>query len=474
MSTVTAGNELFPYQREGAAWLAKNKYALLADEMGLGKTAQAITALDMLDAKPVLVLCPAVARLNWIREFETFSKRPLRYLALMSKTDISMISSADVIVSSYDLAMSSAVLPALRRRRWGACVLDESHYLKNRRAKRTRAVLGHLAPMAGRVWALSGTPAPNNPSELWPLLRVFGATGLDYWGFTRRYCTLRETPFGTQITGGRNIDELRGVIAPVILRRKKEQVMKDLPPIRFDDVVVEASALGKDVLSTYFDNYLSWPPEKRWTVFHEDMAKQLRMVETVTQELGMGADSMKVLEGLESRVKSLRRYVGLQKVPKVLEMVRAELEAGAYPKIVLFAVHKDVLTELHEGLRDFGAVKLFGGTPALKRDKIVRKFQTDPKCRVFVGQVVAAGTAVTLTAAHNVMFVEADWTPANNQQAAMRCHRIGQDKPVFVRFAGMANSIDERIQRVLKQKTRTLTKLFDEQDAPKFVDPFAD
>jgi SWI/SNF-related matrix-associated actin-dependent regulator of chromatin subfamily A-like protein 1 len=105
-----------------------------------------------------------------------------------------------------------------------------------------------------------------------------------------------------------------------------------------------------------------------------------------------------------------------------------------------------------------------------------QKFQSDPKCRVFVGQVVAAGTAITLTAAHQVMFVEADWTPANNQQAAMRCHRIGQTKPVTVRFVGMANSIDERIQRVLKQKTRVLTKLFDgpEEPAAEFIDPFAD
>jgi SWI/SNF-related matrix-associated actin-dependent regulator 1 of chromatin subfamily A len=130
----------------------------------------------------------------------------------------------------------------------------------------------------------------------------------------------------------------------------------------------------------------------------------------------------------------------------------------------VFAVHRDVISILASALRKkfgrFGVVTLFGGTPPRRRQENIDRFQTDPKCRVFIGQVVAAGTAITLTAAHDVLFAEASWNPADNAQAAMRCHRIGQDEPVFVRFVSAAGTIDERIQRVLRRKTETITQLF--------------
>lgn len=463
--------DLYDYQKEGANWLKRKRFAYLADEMGLGKTAQAIAAADLLNARPILVLCPAVARLNWQAEFEKFSTRRLNCYSILSKAGVKTLIAqpADVTICSYDLASMKDVQSVLSRGRWGACILDEAHYLKSRTAKRTRTALGVIAPRAERVWFLSGTPAPNNPSELWPALRLMGATELDFWSFARRYCVVRETPFGTQISGGRNLDELRRAMAPHILRRRKTDVLKELPPIRFDEVLIESTPIQREVFDCYFDNYYSYPSERRWPAFLEDIARQSQQLEALRASglLGDGGNlapdtAASALALLEPKVRSLRRYVGLQKVPKALELIRGELEAGAYDKIVVFAVHKDVLCELENGLRDYGAVKIYGGTAPRRRAKYISRFQEDPTCRVFLGQVVAAGTAITLTAAHQVLFVEADWTPANNQQAAMRVHRVGQTKPVTVRFAAMANSIDQRITRVLKQKTRVLVELFDE------------
>lgn len=455
---------LFEYQKVGALWLSGQKYALLADEMGLGKSAQAITALGHLHAKPVLVLCPAVARLNWMREFEKFSSRTLTILPLLTGRDAARVPSADVTICSYDLATTPAVTRVLSRQAWSVCVLDEAHYLKNRKAKRTRAAFGFRAE---RIWALTGTPAPNDPSELWPLLRLFGATALDYWAFLKRFCVYRETPFGTTITGGQRLPELRALMAPILLRRRKDEVMADLPAIHYGDIVVEPTKVDRNTWEFYFPQFLLAPH-----LFQREIDRQTRMVEAVTQAIGTGSDSMKILEGLEPQIKSLRQFTGLQKVPRVLELLRAELEANAYDKIVVFGVHKMVLSTIRDELqRDFGAVLIYGGTPPEKRDMMVRRFQKDPRCRVFVGQIIAAGTAISLTAAHQVLFIEADWTPANNQQAAMRVHRIGQNMPVTVRFVGMAGSIDERIQRVLKNKTRTLTALFDPK---KTANVFAD
>jgi SWI/SNF-related matrix-associated actin-dependent regulator 1 of chromatin subfamily A len=145
----------------------------------------------------------------------------------------------------------------------------------------------------------------------------------------------------------------------------------------------------------------------------------------------------------------------------VVQIVKEELDAHAYEKIILFAYHRDVLHFLRDSLVSHGPVLLFGGTPPIKRDQVVRKFQKDSRVRVAVLQVQAAGVAINLTAASEVAFVEASWVPADNAQAVMRAHRIGQTRPVRVRFFNVANSVDEQIHRVLRRKTKDLVSVFD-------------
>lgn len=309
------------------------------------------------------------------------------------------------------------------------------------------------------------------------MLYCLGVTKLSQPAFTERYTTgvdleVRPGVWSRKVTGGRNLSELRALLAPFMLRRKKEDVMADLPPIRFNDVTVEPAVVDNFKWSTYFDNYLSYGPRGR-SVFEADVAKAENTVKTLLSDVGMGAPGQKIMEGLADKpeIKSLRRWVGLQKVGSVIQMVAAELEANAYQKIVLFACHRDVIEELEIGLKKFGAAKIYGGTPPNKRDRGVQKFQNDPKCRVFIGQILAAGTSITLTAASEVGIVEADWTPGNNAQAIMRVHRYGQKEKVNCRFFAVAG-YDEKITRVLKQRARTLTELFD-VPATEVADPFA-
>lgn len=454
--------ELFPYQQEGAKWLAGRKTALLADQMGLGKTAQVIRACDLLGLNRILVVCPAVARVNWLREFEKFSTTSRPAVAVMGQRE--RIGDKSLVVCSYDLTLSTAISSQLlRSRRWGVLVLDECHYLKAPAAKRTRAVLGRdgLVRQADRVWALSGTPAPNHPAELWPLLYTFGLVSEGYDRFVERFCLSYETPYGKQITGARRerIPELRAILGRVMLRRKKEDVMTDLPPIWYQDVVVEPGPVDIDVEPSF----VQWVfPTDRTAELHQQLDRERQLVETTIKTTGAGRDGLKALEALSSSVSTLRRYTGLQKVQATAEMIAAELEAGAYEKVVIFAIHQGVIEGLRSRLSKFKPVTLYGGTKPEKRQRNVDKFQRSPKCRVFIGNIQAAGTAITLTAAHNVVFIESDWVPGNNAQAAMRCHRIGQTKPVTCRFVGLSGSIDEKISQVLKRKTRDLTKIFDE------------
>ena len=169
--------KLFPYQIEGRDWLLNRKFALLADEPGLGKTAQVITALDKLNLQKILILCPAVARINWAREIKTWSTY---------SGDVSIIDGRNqhidfggIVISSYDLADCAP------KGEWDLLVLDESHFLKSLETKRTRTVFasGGLAHHTKRIWALSGTPAPNHAGELWVLLYTFGITPLKYEDF---------------------------------------------------------------------------------------------------------------------------------------------------------------------------------------------------------------------------------------------------------------------------------------------------
>ena len=159
-------------------------------------------------------------------------------------------------------------------------------------------------------------------------------------------------------------------------------------------------------------------------------------------------------------VAKLRRLTGLAKVASVVELLQDEL-AGGLNKIVVFAHHREVIQKLADGLSSFGVVVLQGSTPPTQRQAAIDGFQNDNSIRVFVGQLTAAGTAITLTAASNVLFAESSWTPSDNAQAAMRVHRIGQRSGVLVRFATLSGSLDEAITETVRRKTAVLAQIFD-------------
>ena len=455
-------DELFPYQKEGAQWLTTKRFALLADEPGLGKSAQAIVAADRIGAQRIVVLCPASVRINWTREFAKWSKlnRSLRAVLGAGKdVDIARGLNGSVTVCSYDLTLrtsSSIHFPDSI----DTLILDESHYLKSIDAKRAHAVLatGGLVHRAARTWALSGTPAPNHSGELYPLLRTFGATPFKYDGFVDRYCTTRHTPFGPQITGSKNFAELRAILAPIMLRRKKVDVMSQLPAIFYSDLVVEPAVVDEEMF--FPDYYLT----KQVELLHDKLRQERTAVEAVLNTTGTGRDGLRIMEGMAKSVSTLRRYIGLQKTPAVIDIIKGELESNAYDKLVIFAIHRDVIESLRVGLSKFKPVTLYGGTPADKRQQNIDKFVKDKRCKVFIGNIQAAGTGIDKlqTVCHNAVFLETEWVPGLNAQAVMRLHRIGaMGMPVNVRIVSVADSLDEQIARVLRRKTKDLTEIFD-------------
>ena len=449
---------LFPYQVEGADWLAEKRFGLLADEMGLGKSAQAIRAADDILAERILVICPAVARVNWLREFQKFAKYPRKFVIGLEGSHVPR--PGEGYICSYELAIKTNLLQKWQGH-FDLLILDEAHYLKSPDAQRTIQILagaGKIKMVDGRsiggvirnsfrTWALTGTPMPNHPGELWVWATTFGVCKLDYASFCRRFCEfIPGFRHHLQITGLRKDrrEELRALLAPVILRRTVKQVGLQLPELFFGDVVVEP---GNVRLSA--EQLDKATQEELW------LRERLRGVEELDPK------AMGLLEALARSVSTLRLYNGLQKIEPVAELLEVELSANHYPKIVVFAIHTEVIRSLAVALQEFGTAVIHGGVSPGARQAAIDAFQTNPKLRVMICNIHAAGTAITLTAADQVLFVESAWSPGDNQQAAKRCHRIGQTHTVRARFVAIADSIDEKVQRINRRKAQDIRAVLD-------------
>jgi SNF2 family DNA or RNA helicase len=265
---------------------------------------------------------------------------------------------------------------------------------------------------------------------------------------------LKPTQFGPKVVGNRNAAELRRRLQPHALRRRAEAVLHDLPAIRFATAVVDPGDVLKDLEATEAAPELSLLR----SVVHAAAAKT---------ELQGRADAdrdaliERVLKNESIALARLRRLTGIAKAAATARLLRDELASGALEKVVVFAHHREVLRTLASGLARYGVVMVDGDISPARRQIAIDRFQSDPAARVFLGQITAASTAITLTSASHVVFAEASWVPADNLQAAKRCHRIGQTRPVLVRFISLAGSLDEAITEVLRRKTRLLAEIMD-------------
>jgi SWI/SNF-related matrix-associated actin-dependent regulator of chromatin subfamily A-like protein 1 len=421
--------DLKPFQNTGAHFLAGRTRALLADEPGVGKTAQFITACNLVGARRVGVVAPSIGLEHWRREFDKWN----------FKGDRADIISWDDAHEQRDL-FAQAGGPKRLPIQWDVLIPDEVHFGKNPQARRAKAVLGTggLGWYARRVWAGSGTPAPNNAAELWPMLRAFGRTRMDYETFKNYFCVVDGLG---KIRGNRedHIGELRGILKEFTLRRLKKDVLPELGPIDVQDWYVTPSA--------------------RFTF---DVSPDL--AEERLRKVLQGASDDDVMAFLASRDEdfaTLRRYNALLKAPAVFETVKFELENGLLDKVVIYGHHVDAMNALHRefGRAGIGSILISGDTPKGERDGLIEKWKRPDGPPVNISSILVAGTVLDYTAAHQVIALETDWVPGNNAQAWQRPHRHGQDKPVTVRVA-VGTPIDEIVTGVLVRKTKAIDEIF--------------
>mgnify|MGYP003654606381 CR=1 FL=1 len=428
--------ELAPFQKEGRDFLASREVALLADQMRLGKTAQAIAAADKIGAKRILVVCPSTAKITWQREFAKWSDRD-RSIQIVYGTDATICSGAEIVIINYDLIWRPEIKKQLLKLKFSVAMVDECHLLAGRNSKRTKAMLHSnlrtpLLSVCVYKWFISGTPLLNRPLDMYPIFASCApeviAPYKSYKAYTRHFCGGYWDGIQWVDKGATHMKELGKRLDTFMLRRLRADVLGEIPP-NFQIIPIEAKG---STVKTYVAEELKW-------------------------EKG-DADYQNLDEG--EYIATVRRELGLYKIPVALKYIRHVLTTE--DKLVVFAYHREVLQELHKAIDN--SVLLYGGmTPSVKQNAI-DAFKDDPDCKVFIGQITAAGVAIDLSSANNILFVESSWVPGEIDQASDRCSGFNQDLEVRAQFMVIEDSLEEHMLRTVIEKKNTIGKIVDRKD----------
>jgi SNF2 family DNA or RNA helicase len=431
------GLEYLPYQKAGIVYAMQRQNVLMSDQMGMGKSIEAIGVVNASDARHVLIVCPASLKINWQREFTKWDVKGLSVGIASSH----VIPETDVVIVNYDILRRNS--EALHAITWDILIVDECHRVKDPKAQRTVALLGkykwnpstrswdtpNLPIPAKRRLFLTGTPIVNRPAELWPLLRALDCDGLGRYKskFETRYCQGHQTRFGWDATGASNLDELQELMrSRFMIRRLKQDVLKELPPKRRQVIVLEGTDSAViDAERQAYDDF-----------------KSARLC-------GETPDF--------SAISAARKAVAESILPLAIQEIEEALEET--DKLVVWAHHHVVIETLAEKFPNSAVI--YGETTQQARQDAVDAFQTDPSIKLFIGSIQAAGVGLTLTAASNEIFVELDWVPGNVEQAEDRCHRIGQLNSVLIKYLVLNNSVSASMAEELVAKQAVISKGLD-------------
>lgn len=438
------GGTLDNYQRVAVAYALDTKRVIMGSEPGLGKTVQALATIHAANAYPAVVVCPASLKINWQRETQKWL--PGKSVEVISGS--STFSKADVYIINYDILTKH--LDTLVKRHPKAVVLDECHYVKNGKAKRSKAA-ETLAAGAEYVIGLSGTSVLNRPSELIHQLQVLGRLELfgGFMGFAKRYCNAFRNQWGLDISGSSNLAELNDKLrATCYVRHEKKDVLKDLPAKR--KAIVPVAITNRrdynravDDLIAYLMDEVAQDKAFADSIKHDSPDIRQAKLAARRQDVAYKARQAEHLV----RINKLKQLTAQGKMKAITEWIQDFLDTGE--KLVVFGHHKAMVQGLAQ---HFNAPYIDGSRSARQRQDAVDRFQNDTSCKLIVLNMQAGGTGLTLTAASNVLITELPWSPSVLDQAVDRCHRRGQKDSVTAWYLLGHDTIDEEIARLLDAK----------------------
>jgi SWI/SNF-related matrix-associated actin-dependent regulator 1 of chromatin subfamily A len=425
------------HQKEAIQKLVENKKFILADDMGLGKTTSTIIAALESGSKKVLIICPATLKINWKREIENYSDKSI-YIAESKNFS----TEADFVIINYDIIKNfhdpkkkddSQVLAA----NFDLVIVDEAHYIKNATAQRTK-LINDIVKKTERLWLLTGTPMTSRPIDYFNLLSLIDSPVAKNWmAYAIRYCSGYQFKVGNRkvwnVTGASNLEELRDRTVGLTLRRLKENVL-DLPDKIITPVYLRLKSKEyENVMGEYYDWYDKNPEESK----------------SLTVQF--------------TKLTKVRQIIADEKIKQTIELAENILEQDK--KVIIFCNFTDSLNKIAE---HFGkaAVKLDGSMSKPERQNSVDQFQDNPKVKVFVGNIKAAGVGITLTAAEAVIMNDLSFLPSDHAQAEDRAYRYGQKNNVLVYYPIFENTIEGIIYDILNNKKQVIATVMGDNQHP--------
>lgn len=466
--------KLFKHQIEGVKFLKEHLKCILADEMGTGKTRQGIVACKEIGGG-TLIVTTASSKINWQREIKIVYPEDVSVL-IDSNTEEIVTDDLKWLIINYDILgkWNPAINVLIENNTIENLIVDEAHYIKGD-SLRSKAIIGgrktkkdgDVAKFSGiakkmkAVFCLSGTIMLNRPMELFNILKAIGhPLGSSKERYAERFCgrfwmykiwngerfyTIPSNVFyqkfnkkGVEIkmrwpddSGATHLDELRKELEGWIIRRRKEDVLKDLPPKIVSIRDFEINEEWSKKYDNAFDEYISFRKNNPIDGWSEDNVLMTRQL---------------------VEVQKLKQVCSLAKVDTIVEDIENAVNQGQ--KVIVFSQYTKTIDEIASRVQDLkiGVSVLIGDMGQNARQVSIDDFQNDPRMKVFVANIKAGGVAINLQAASIVMFADMEWSPGINHQAEDRAHRQGQKNIVNVYYYVARNTIEEDIVELLEKK----------------------
>lgn len=441
---------LRPYQKEGVAWLrfleANRLGGILADEMGLGKTLQTLTWLQLkrihseYDGKPALVVCPTSLVDNWAHESEHFTPQ-LKILTMSGAQrheNFETIPSYDLVITSYALLRRD--VEQYRNIAFSTIILDEAQNIKNRTTQNATSV---KLLQGGTHLVLTGTPMENSVADLWSIMDFLMPGYLGHYDEFRANYEIPLSVPGDAIYASAQI-RLRRKLHPFLLRRKKLDVAKDLPP---KIIKISWCRLSGDQQKAYEQILYASRMEIQGNVQKNGFEKSRMMILAALLRLRQTCCHLSLL-GEHNPLPNAEEPSA--KMEQFFEFFDEAVSDGH--RILVFSQFVKMLTLLREELDRRGIRYCYLDGSSKDRMESVHKFNTDPEIPLFLISLKAGGTGLNLTGADMVIHFDPWWNPAVEDQATDRAHRIGQKNTVFSLKMITADTVEEKVLDMQRRK----------------------
>jgi SNF2 family DNA or RNA helicase len=413
---------MLSHQIEAVNKLVRTKRFILADDMGLGKTTSTVVAALETEAKKVLIICPASLKINWQREIQNYTDRPI-YICDGKKYE-----DADFVIINYDIIKNfhdpqNKENSLILKSNFDLIIIDEAHYIQNSSAQRTKLINSFVKDV-DRLWLLTGTPMTSRPMNYYNLLNLIESPVAANWmAYVVRYCNGYQFKVGNRkvwnVTGASHLEELRDRTSKQVLRRLKTDVL-DLPDKIITPVYLRLKSKEyEELMGEYYDWYDKNPDESS----------------SLTVQF--------------TKLTKVRQVIAKEKINSTIELIENILEQDK--KVIVFTNFTETLQTINS---HFGkkSVYLDGSCSPKQRQDAVDRFQNDENIKVFVGNLKAAGVGITLTAAEAVIMNDLSFVPSDHSQAEDRSYRYGQKSNVSVYYPIFENTIEGVIYDILNHK----------------------